>query len=372
MNKKVLRQAIFDSDFFGHGGEKRTAQISDLLSANNIEYVLVPGLVKQKISLVLLKNLVLSALINIQIIFKLRSIGSFMKMSKRIYHSALIINSLEKLSNFDSTIFLWEGTKPENYIYPAYFKRLKFKVIGLPHNLESLVPGQLSEITNKKSPSWLLEEIEMLKLCDIVFTISREENLLLKQFGIDAQYLPYFPAGELYNRLLEVRSNRIGKKAIKTVKKLLMLGSIINVPTRLGMINRIEWFINSKYENYKLGIAGYSTDELKDIITDSDNIILYGSLSNNQLYEIFSEVDAVLIHQVASSGALTRIPEILIAGIPVLINSESARSNYNIDGLNIYENDIELNEYLISEKVFCVPPLPPIPDSFLKIFINLI
>jgi hypothetical protein len=51
VNRKVLRQAIFDSDFFGHGGEKRTAQISNLLTANNIEYILVPGLVKQKISL---------------------------------------------------------------------------------------------------------------------------------------------------------------------------------------------------------------------------------------------------------------------------------------------------------------------------------
>ena len=365
-----MRQAIFDSDFFGHGGEKRTAQISNLLTANNIEYILVPGLVKQKISLAFLKNLVLSVLINIKIGLRLRSISSILNMVKRIYHSALIINSIEKISRFDTSIFLWEGTKPENYIYPIYFKRLKYKVIGLPHNLESLVPSQFSKITNKKSPSWLWEEMAMLKVCDVVFTISREENLLLKQFGIDAQYLPYFPAGDVYHRLLDIRTHRTRKKEIKAIKKLLMLGSIINIPTRLGMIDRIDWFVNSKPDNYKLGIAGYSTEELKSIIIDSENIVLYGSLSNDQLYDMLSEVDAVLIHQVASSGALTKIPEMLIAGIPILINCESARSYYNIDGLNIYENDAELNEYLLNEKVFRVPPLPQIPYSYFKSFLN--
>jgi hypothetical protein len=370
VNKKILRQAIFNSDFSGHGGEKRTAQISDLLRINNIEYILVPGLIKQKLSFRLLKNLILSFKLNIQILFRLKTLGAILNFGRRIYHSALIINSIKELSPSTLPVFLWEGTKTQNYIYPVYFKSLKYKIIGIPHNLESLVPGQLSEITNRKSPSWFLEEIEMLRICDMVFTISREENLLLKQFGIDSQYLPYFPAGEVYNRLLEIRNTRNSMKEINSVKLLLLLGSIINMPTRLGMINRINWFINSKFENFKLGIAGYSTDELKDNLTDSVNIVLYGSLSNDRLYEILSEVDAVLIHQVASSGALTRIPEMLIAGIPVFINTESARSYYNIEGLNVYENDIELNRYLSNEKVFHVPPLPQNPQSFIINFLK--
>jgi hypothetical protein len=367
MARKILRQTIFDSDFFGHGGEKRTAQISELLNQNSIEYILLPGLVKQIFSLILVKNLIISALLYVQLVFKLRTFIPIRNLSRRIYHSALIINKLSEFSHFDNAVLLWEGTKPENYIYPAYFKRLKYKVIGLPHNLESLVPGQVSRLTNRKSPSWLPEEIEMLRLCDIVFTISREENLLLKQFGVNARYLPFFPAGKVYDCLLQIRSRRIKRKKLNPVIKILMLGSIINLPTRLGMINRIDWFLDAKLDHCKLIIAGYSSEELKMYSSDSENIFLLGTLSNDQLTEILAEIDAVLIHQLATSGALTRIPEMLIAGIPVLINSESARSYYNVDGVNIYENDAELNS-LIMKNDFHIPALPEIPYSYLNDF----
>jgi hypothetical protein len=287
----------------------------------------------------------------------------------RIYHSALIINKLSEFSHFDNGILLWEGTKPENYIYPAYFKGLKYKVIGLPHNLESLVPGQVSRLTNRKSPSWLPEEIEMLRLCDIVFTISREENLLLKQFGINARYLPFFPAGKVYNYLLKIRSRRIERKKLNPVRKILMLGSIINLPTRLGMIDRIEWFLDAKFSYCKLIIAGYSTEELNKFTKNSDNIILSGTVSKDQLYEILSDIDAILIHQVATSGALTRIPEMLIAGIPVFINPESAKSYYNVDGVYVYENNAELDA-LIMKNEYMIPGLPQIPPSYNIDFIN--
>jgi len=370
VNKKVLRQTIFNSDFSGHGGEKRTAQITELLKINNIECVLVPGLIKQKFSFQLFKNLVRSFILNIQILFRLKTFGSILNFSRRIYHSALIINSIKELSLSNQTVFLWEGTKTQNYIYPYYFKGLKYKIIGIPHNLESLVPGGFSEITRLNSPEWLFEEIAMLRLCDIVFTISREENLLLKQFGINSHYLPYYPAGDVLNHLLEVRSVRREKRVINGAKKLLLLGSVINEPTRLGMSDRINWFIHSKIEQCKLIIAGYSSEELLNQIDDSENIELAGSISEEQLFRILKEVDAVIIHQVASSGALTRISEMLIAGIPVLVNPESARSYYNMDGVNIYETDEQLNALIINDKIYNVPKLPVLAETCNEVFID--
>jgi hypothetical protein len=370
VSNKVLRQTIFNSDPSGHGGEKRTAQISELLKINNIEYLLVPSLIKQKLSFHLIQSLILSIKLNFQILGRLKTFGSGSNFLKRIYHSALIINSIKELSFSTLPVFLWEGTKSQNYIYPLYYKKLKYRVIGIPHNLESLVPGGKSEITQKESPGWLSEEIEMLRLCDIVFTISSEENLLLKQFRINSHYLPYHPSGDTLNHLLQIRSVREERKVNEQVRKLLLLGSVINEPTRLGMIDRIDWFIHSKIQNCRLIIAGYSSENLKVHINDKENIELEGSVSAEKLFEILKDVDAVLIHQVASSGALTRISEMLIAGIPVLVNPVCARSFYNRDGVNIYESDRQLESLILNEEIYKVPLLQNAPDIYNEVFID--
>jgi hypothetical protein len=73
-----------------------------------------------------------------------------------------------------------------------------------------------------------------------------------------------------------------------------------------------------------------------------------------------AKTSGVLIHQTYGLDYLTRIPEMLIAGIPVIANSIASRSYFDYDGIHIYENSQELAK-LINEN-FCLPkmPLPPI------------
>lgn len=369
MPDKILRFSIFTPNPFGHGGEKRAAQISDILSGHGLEFTLLPGLNKKDFSFGLLKDLIFSMIYHIQLIIKRKSAFTILKTTKKIYHSALIINATREYTNNRNCVLLWEGTKPEYYILPVYFRKMKHRVIGLPHNLESLVPGQISTLTNKKAPSWLQDEIQMLQSCDIVFTISREENLLLKQFGIDARYLPYFPGVKVYDYFFRIRTDRCVKKEACQDIKILMLGSLFNTPTRLGMLSRIDWFRNADINNCKLLIAGYSTGELEQNVPNSDNITILGTLSDDQLFSLLAGIDAVLIHQVATSGALTRIPEMLIAGIPVILNSESARSFYNVNGVHIYENDDELTSLIIKNE-YGIPDLPPVPQSYFNNFLQ--
>lgn len=369
MIKRILRFSIFNPNIFGHGGERRTAQISELLACNEKEFYFLPGLCRQEISIRFLKDLSIALFFHIQLIIKLKSAFLLMKMVKNIYHSALIISGTREYTKNRECVLLWEGTKPEYYILPFYFKKLKYHVIGLPHNLESLVPGQISKLTNKKSPLWLQEEIQILKTCDIVFAISREESLLLKQFGIDARYLPYFPCREVYEYFLQIRTKRHVNNVHNKDIRILMIGSVINNPTHAGMLSRIEWFLNAHLGNCKLLIAGYSTEELEKNIPSSSNITIHGTLSNDQLFNLLVDIDVVLIHQVATSGALTRIPEMLIAGVPVILNAESARSFYNVNGVYIYENNSELSTLIIKNE-FGIPDLPSVPHSYFNEFIE--
>jgi hypothetical protein len=94
-----------------------------------------------------------------------------------------------------------------------------------------------------------------------------------------------------------------------------------------------------------------------------------GSIGDDQLEKLLLEVDMILIHQPPTTGALTKIPEMLIAGIPVLANFSSARNYYNTNGLFIYDNDITFYEILNSYKV-SIPDLPEKPIIEKQLFIN--
>jgi glycosyltransferase involved in cell wall biosynthesis len=204
-----------------------------------------------------------------------------------------------------------------------------------------------------------MEEVNMLKRCCQVFAISKEDTLLLSQFGIKATYLPYYPPSETLKSLFQIRKIRRQKQnKTKDGKKILLLGSVVNPPTKEGMKNRINFFNQQRDGNYEIIVAGFETDQLKSMSVSSGNIRFYGELTNEQLFNLLSEVDVLLIHQPATSGALTRIVETLIAGIPVLVNFTGARNYYGTDGVYIYNNDEQLVNYLSQDL-----PVPAIPDK---------
>lgn len=341
---KIYRFSIFKSDQFGHGGEKRTAQISEILSKHGYTFEYVPLKTEKIHFLKFLKVAIYSFSLIIRSLFSLRIIPSikFLKLFKKLTLKTYQINRINS-----GTLLLWEATRSEYAILVPLFKRKKLKIIALPHNLESLVPGQRSNLSNKKSPYWQFEEIRLLKACDSVLTISREENLLLNQCGVESNYLPYYPSEKVREFYLRIRGNRTGKALKIKNKQLLMLGSLNNPPTKYGMIDRITFFRNNP-GICKLIVAGYYTQELKEIIPETGDITLLGEITIMELSKILSVIDAVLIHQPASSGSLTRIVELSIAGIPVICNPVSARNYYHLNNITIYHSDKELKKILTS------------------------
>lgn len=228
------------------------------------------------------------------------------------------------------------------------------------HNLETLAPTQVG-----RDPNWSLfnKEIDSLAQCDMVITISREETFLTHSLGIKKTvFFPYYPVDPILNRLLQIREKR--KKAKK--KGILLLGNAINLQTRQGMGKVISFWQSPRLfrEEGKLIVAGYSTELYLKKDYNSSAVEYLGTLSNNKLDRLLCTVRACLCYQDKGAGALTRIFEMLIAGVPVLANSHAARSYYNMNGVIEFRdlNDLERALKQI-DMLEGQTPIPPEPNS---------
>jgi hypothetical protein len=366
---KIFRYTEFKSNPFGHGAEKRTAQIGEILSDSGVDYEIIKSIDSKKVSTLFLFKKFLAHFITIGNVFNPIIFKNIRVFFKFIFNSVKAEELFAYKFKKGNKLLLWEYTRSNFFYIPGAARGMDLKTIAFPHNIESLVPNQGSAISGKKAPDWFKEEIKYLSLCDLVFCISKEDTNLLNLFGINAYYLPYYPVHEAENALLRIREKRTKRIEENKKLKLLMLGSADNQPTRLGMNDRIKTINKRNLDNIELIIAGFKTELLNKETDINSKVSFLGTISNEQLEMLLSEVDLILIHQPATTGALTKIPEMLIAGIPVLANFSGARNYYNIDGLILYENDTAFYGILKNFKKL-IPALPEKPINEYRFFID--
>jgi glycosyltransferase involved in cell wall biosynthesis len=249
---------------------------------------------------------------------------------------------------------------------PVYFRplvamatRLHIPVIAVCHNLESLVYNQASQ---RRILNLFNEEVVVLYRCLMTITISHEETLLLNNFGVNAHYLPYYPARPILDRLHAIRTQRAaGKK-----DGILVIGSVKNAPTREGILRAVAYWQEQQLEKKagRLLVGGYDSDKLAAKLKDASGVEFLGSLSNEQLDDILCRVRACLCYQERGAGALTKICEMLIAGIPVAANTVAARSYHGMAGVVEFRGLEELQPAL--ERLMGAPeniPAPAPPDN---------
>ena len=340
----IIKHSKFIIDPFGDGGSKRSAQIEELLIHHSFQFkneqFRLPK--NEKIT-----RLIKLAIRSVHFIGKHVGWSSFPSIKAKIeaikYFALRIPILLDNYSG-ENCCFIWESTTSNNYGYPFLMKAAGAKIVSIPHNLESVVPTQRDSQTQTMAPRWFDREIERLMLCDEVFTISKEETWLLRLFGINAHYLPYYPPEECLKSLLEIRRDRSLRSANEK-KRFLLLGSATNPPTRDGMQLLIDAAVKRRV-SFTICVAGFGTESLK--IVDSDSIAFLGALTVDQLNDLLGTVDALLVYQPPTSGSLTRITEMLIAGVPVFANFDAARNFHNTDDVTIYESFDDLFEKLES------------------------
>lgn len=263
-------------------------------------------------------------------------------MYKTILIYALRVPTIYDKYKGKNVIFLWENTNDVASLY--LMKSAGAKIIGYPHNLESLVPTQFDSITHKQAPYWLYDEINRLKLCDEVYAISKEETWLLQLFGVNASYYPYYPPKVIEQELLSIKRKRQKRIKENTKAQYLVLGSATNPPTRLGMQKLINYFESQENVNYTIHLAGYNTETLE--ISKGSTIISHVTVSTDMLNNLLIQTDGIIIYQPTTSGALTRIVENRIAGIPIYANFGAARDFYNLPDVHVYNEVEELNKLI--------------------------
>ena len=166
--------------------------------------------------------------------------------------------------------------------------------------------------------------------------------------------------------MINTREKRFNTNPEKT--RFLILGSAHNKPTLLGMIEQIEWLKKINQESqFIIDIAGYDTQQLESYCPNHSGFIFHGTVTSEQLQDLMLNTKAVLLHQNTGVGALTRIPEMLIAGIPIIASSHACRSAFHYDGVYCYENESELAELMTKD--FLTPEIPPRPVHAEKRFI---
>jgi hypothetical protein len=339
----IYKYSHFTANSSGHGGEKRTAQINDLLTVAHLQWMDM----------------------NAQLLFPpakdlmsfFRGMKHFTAGLKNMYSVGRYIIAFESfIDKFRPSMVLWEATNEYDLLLARVLKDKHIPFIALPHNLESLVSGSSSMLSNKKSPNWLAEEIEYLGYSKHIFTISKEEQWLLALHGCNAWYLPYFPSHSIRKQLLGIRNQRIKKAPVSgKTKKVLLIGTFYNPPTLNGYKALLQYI--KGIANIEFNVAGYGSELLNNTISNS-NVKIWGSVSAQVLEDLLISCDFAIIHQEPTSGALTRIPELLTAGIPIIANYIAARSFYNCNGVHIYQD----NEELVSMIYAFKPLMPKLPE----------
>lgn len=353
----LVVDTFFQSASYAHGGYYRTQQIAELIEQANFQAIpFQRQLLLSKRDRVLAG---LAAILNpatfqfiLKYQLKIRSSATaiaFCGFQRKLYQKVLNQHSGRKL-------LLWEATK--NYVAPYVAKELGFKTIALPHNLESLAAGE------DVFPESFDTELASLGQADAVFCIAREEAWLLNLKGINAQFLPYYPPKARFNQLLEIRQRR--KTTVKS--HFLILGSASHPPTHEGMMEQIQWLKRiHQTQPFSVQIAGRGTETLAPFC-DSPHFVLHGFVSEDQIEQLLQHSKAILIHQKAGAGAITRIPDMLVAGIPVIANGSACRSAFDYAGVYCYDDWTELAARI--QQPLETPEVLPRPVAAETRFIN--
>ena len=371
--KNVLTLSAFDGVPSGHGGEKRTLQVVNVVKdhADRHEHARMatdfdfhkPVSLSNKI---IHSPSVPAVLLASRCCRQSWSVNDILSESHRYFLQNRWVDQNEGLFTSITTV-VWENNYRDFFYLPYLIKKHRgMKVIGCPQNIESLVPGSDVEKFDGKKSLLLQKELEAFAQCDLVFTISEEDQWLLNLLGIPAGYLPFFPTGELLTQTQALRERRLQEG---TKDFFLILGSVWNPPTFSGMhklLQDLETISSSTSRRFK--VAGYGTEAFREQFKASSHIEIVGAVSQGDLTGLMEDCSSMIINQGYSTGALTKVPEVLLAGVPMMMNAGAARSYRRLDGVYVYESKDELADLL---KVnFPIPAAPKVPSEHYKRFVQ--
>lgn len=188
--------------------------------------------------------------------------------------------------------------------------------ILIPSNIEFLVRAQAQRSFSGFSAmaGW---EVDMYRKSRGVLAISHFDAAVVRCIGGTGEVLEYFPPRDIEVELLDIsvaRASRCRKSSM-----LLIAGSAVNPPTRIGMQNILQDIIDIKSDSWnpRIVVAGFGTESLSHF--SNDQIAVMGSISDHEMRDLMVECDGLIIAPLQTSGFITRLADANVAGIPVVL-----------------------------------------------------
>lgn len=327
---------------YGGGGVWRRRQIDAILRRNGIEPVNMeppPGLSFARRAA---RAAVLKAKFSQHVPMRRRQLGAA-EYSDRFYtHNA-------RREGVLPAIVMDTGLEP---VAIAALKARGFLVVVALPALCSLWLDMPNAVTGPY-PNAFHSELHALKKADHVFSISREEQLLLNNLGIDARYLPYFPDEVRAAALLGERARRTPQP-----REYLICATRGNTDTVESFREQVAWIKAAAPEDAVFHITGHQTEPLRELWS-APRFKFHGTCSDDQFAAIKARCAAICIHQRAGLGSLTRVPDMLVSGLAVVANGAAARSVIGTAGVHVYDTVQGMRALLAGE--IPVPPPPRRP-----------
>ena len=214
--------------------------------------------------------------------------------------------------------------------------------VACVENLESL--DTAAEIVPQQKRSTyhialeLAEEVRILAKCQARVFISKVEAGLIGGLGLSATYYPYLPVGDIRARLLAIRSERA--HGIIQRGLFLMVGSATHSTTEASF----RWLTRQVQEfglppGIQVVVAGAGTERLLPPGVCVPGLELRGWVDQPELDALLLRAQAVLIPQLLGFGALTKVPELSYAGVPMIVSRHAV---YAVDlppGVSVVNDD---------------------------------
>lgn len=187
--------------------------------------------------------------------------------------------------------------------------------------------------------------------------LSRLEDHFLQASGITSGYFPYYPIGESDDCLVSVRRER------RPELGLFVICGGANGQNMLAL----QSFLQSLKRNDIPAGARIAITGLERLPEDwashlGAQIEFVGSLEEECFHSLLSRSHAVLIPQRCGFGCMTRIPDMLCAGIPVVADAIVANGNGEVPGVRYLEDTPGAWASALREEMAKLPVVFPAED----------
>ena len=327
----IIQHSLFEPNSYGHGGNRRTAQITEMLTTfDNDVLILGYNLPNRNSSFLQLLRYALFGMCTAVLHPKIFSLSPTVSTVVNFGYFARQLNAAIKSSEPKQVLLIWESTIPAMFPVVRKLSRKGVVVIAFPHNVESLSEAvSQGNYSRSQMHRWLRFELNALSLAKRIFCISPHDTWLYCNWGLNASTWAYQVSDFVAGKMSSIKKLR--EESIKDT--LLIVGTSSNEATKSGMKTLMDAYLIGK-KNHRLSVV--SSGMSANIGEEYPGIDFFPNLADEQFNQILVRTQAIIVFQNWGTGQLTRIHEAHQMGIPVYGNELSGRG-YDMGGYVVPE-----------------------------------